>query len=112
MPYLFFTNYNLYTSLSPLDFSPESKLASGTLYDDNTAPEKDYYDHIIFSNPINARYILFESTGSSTHWAHLDELEVYGFKSVDTTAVPEPSSALLLGIGILGLTRLVRRKSQ
>ncbi len=98
----YFVHFELYASLDGSNWG--SMLASGNLYDDPV----DYYDEVVFSAPVGMRYIqVLQNAGS--HWSHLAEIQVYGQPSV-ASSVPEPSTVLLLGCGLVGLVWSGRKR--
>ncbi len=66
-------------------------------------------------SPISLRYVKYEEIGGDSlgpplwniHWSNLAEMEVYDINSV----IPEPATISLLGLGLLGLWRMRRKKN-
>ena len=75
---------NVYYLYSSLNMTQWDLLGSGTLYD-TSAPHNEFS----FGGK-EMRYVKYEVVGG-THYAHLNELEVY--------EIPEPCTLLLLGFG-------------
>jgi hypothetical protein len=91
----FSERYNLYSSTNGETWN---FIHGGYLVD--TAGTSDYVE--ISFMPTGLQYVKFEVT-EGTHWAHLNEMKIYGESVLTTTAVPEPTTMLLLGFGLLGL---------
>ena len=112
-----YIHYYLYASTYDIDaetLSPDSDefITFGTLYD-SSALDKDFYDDIIFNTPIQIQFIIFNVGDSitgdhSTHYAHLDELQVYEYQSTLPAIVPEPSSFILSSFAIIFISFIYR----
>ena len=98
----YFVRFELYSSLDGSNWG--SMLASGNLYDDAVY----YFADIHFSAPVAMRHIQVLQNGGS-HWSNLAEIQVYGQPSVGSS-VPEPSTVLLLGCGLVGLVWSGRKR--
>ena len=92
--------YNLYSSTNGETWN---LIQSGTLVD--TSGPSDYIE--ISSLAAYLQYVKFEVT-EGPHWAHLNEMMIYG--AMTTTAVPEPTTMLLLGFGLVGLAGMRRSR--
>jgi hypothetical protein len=85
-----YVNYDLFTSTDKLSWQ---FISSGTLID-----TLDPHKEAVFS-PMPVRYVRYDVT-DGTHWAHLNEMEVYD--------IPEPTTLLLFGLGGLAMMRRQR----
>lgn len=97
-----YTNvYNLYTGLNVSNWTLQ---LSGTFIDESLV----YTDRVATMNfpgsGLNMRYAKYEVV-DGTHWSGATEIEIFD----GTSPVPEPTTMLLLGLGLIGLAG-VRRK--
>lgn len=96
--------YNIYSSKNGENWN---LIQEGYLYDTSGA---DYVE--IFFSATSLQYVKFEVT-AGTHWGHLNEMLIYGEsertpREAVVTGVPEPTTMLLLGLGLIGMTGVRR----
>jgi hypothetical protein len=103
-----YLGFNLYYSINDQAWSDGwtnntnwTLIGSGLLDDNNNFPKA-----IINFNNTPTRYLKSELGGGGTTWVTLNEIAAY---SDAVSEVPEPTTMLLLGLGLVGLAGVRRR---
>lgn len=76
----------------------------GTSCTDFVTPGADPFTTSLFTKPMGDQYVSVQADGGQNGQGNVL------LDSLNTSAVPEPSSFLLLGTGLMGLAGVVRRK--
>jgi hypothetical protein len=96
----YFEGYNLYIGN---DGENWTFVQSGNLVDNAILYRAEIS---LEANMQNIQYVKLELP-VGTHWGHLNEIQIYG----NTASVPEPTTMLLLGFGLIGLAGVRRLRT-
>lgn len=97
------TNYNIYTGLNGIDWDYKS---SGVFIDETGIAPDFIISATLNVNPLAMRYLKYEVDGGN-HWSGVAEIRIYSDVS---NPIPEPSTMLLLGFGLVGLAGISRKR--